>query len=53
MRAMHEAMLTEDTVGMVDQHLKLVAAIGKKDVDGARALMAVHVDATRRRLLEA
>ena len=52
MRAMHAAMLSEDTDEMVKQHLKLVTLIAKKQAAEAHAAMAEHVDATRRRLLD-
>ena len=52
MRAMHTAMMTEDTEQMVEQHLQLASLIGQKKVAEARACMIEHVDATRRRLLE-
>ena len=52
MRAMHTAMLSEDTEQMVEQHLTLTALIRNKDATGARRAMEEHVDATRRRLLD-
>ena len=52
MRAMHTAMLTENTEEMVNQHLELAGLIAKKKVAEARAAMAEHVDSTRRRLLD-
>lgn len=51
MRAMHTAMLSEDTAQMVEQHRQLAALIAARDAAEARAAMAEHVDATRRRLL--
>jgi DNA-binding GntR family transcriptional regulator len=51
MRAMHTAMLTEDTKQMVEQHLHLTDLIAQKKTAEAHAAMAEHVDATRRRLL--
>lgn len=52
MRAMHTAMLSEDRDEMAKQHLELTALIAKKQTAEARAAMAEHVDATRRRLLD-
>jgi DNA-binding GntR family transcriptional regulator len=52
MRAMHTAMLSEDTGQMVQQHLHLTDLIARKKVAEARAAMIEHVDATRRRLLD-
>jgi DNA-binding GntR family transcriptional regulator len=52
MRAMHTAMLSEDTEQMVEQHLQLAALIEQKKAGEARTFMIEHVDATRRRLLE-
>ena len=52
MRAMHTAMLSEDTEQMVEQHLTLTALIRNKDATGAIRAMEEHVDATRRRLLD-
>jgi DNA-binding GntR family transcriptional regulator len=52
MRAMHTAMMSEDTEQMVEQHLQLAALIQQKKSAEARAAMIEHVDATRRRLLE-
>ena len=52
MRAMHTAMLSEDTEQMVKQHLHLTDLIARKKVAEARAAMIEHVDATRRRLLD-
>lgn len=51
MRAMHTAMLSEDIDEMAKQHLHLASLIAKKQTSDARAAMAEHVDATRRRLL--
>jgi DNA-binding GntR family transcriptional regulator len=51
MRAMHTAMLSEDTKQMVEQHLEMTELIAQKKPVEARAAMAEHVDATRRRLL--
>jgi DNA-binding GntR family transcriptional regulator len=52
MRAMHTAMLSEDTEQMVEQHLALTALIAKRDAAAVREAMEEHVDATRRRLLD-
>jgi DNA-binding GntR family transcriptional regulator len=52
MRAMHTAMMSEDTGQMVEQHLQLATLIGQKNAAAARSAMIEHVDATRRRLLE-
>ncbi|MDB5601975.1 MAG: transcriptional regulator, GntR family [Xanthobacteraceae bacterium] len=52
MRAMHTAMLSEDIHEMAKQHLELTTLIAKKKTVEARAAMAEHVDATRRRLLD-
>lgn len=51
MRAMHTAMLSEDTDEMVEQHLRMTDLIARKKVEQAREAMVEHVDATRRRLL--
>ncbi len=51
MRAMHTAMLSEDTNEMVEQHLEMTTLISEKKSEQAREAMAEHVDATRRRLL--
>ena len=51
MRAMHTAMLSEDTSQMVEQHLQLTDLIVRKDAAGTRAAMSEHVDTTRHRLL--
>lgn len=51
MRAMHTAMLSEDTDEMAKQHLELTALIAKKQPVEARAAMAEHVEATRCRFL--
>jgi DNA-binding GntR family transcriptional regulator len=51
MRAMHTAMMTEDTAEMVEQHLHMTDLIARKKSAEAREAMAAHVDATRRRLL--
>lgn len=51
MRAMHTAMLSEDTQQMVEQHLEMTELIAQKKPLEARAAMVEHVDATRRRLL--
>lgn len=51
MRAMHTAMLSENIEEMAKQHLELTTLISKKKTAAARAAMAEHVDATRRRLL--
>lgn len=51
MRAMHTAMLSEDTSQMVEQHLQLTDLIVRKDAAGTRAAMLEHVDTTRHRLL--
>ncbi len=51
MRAMHTAMLSEDTHEMVEQHLVMADLIAHKKSEQAREAMAEHVDATRRRLL--
>ena len=51
MRAMHSAMLSEDTSQMVEQHLQLTDLIARKNAAGAHAVMSEHVDATRLRLL--
>ena len=51
MRAMHTAMMSEDTEGMVEQHLQMTDLIAGKKANEARNAMAEHVDATRRRLL--
>jgi len=50
-RAMHTAMMSEDTEGMVEQHLHMTALIAQKKSNEAREAMVEHVDATRRRLL--
>ncbi len=52
MRAMHTAMLSEDTQQMVGRHRALTGLIARKEAAAARAAMAEHVDATRRRLLD-
>jgi DNA-binding GntR family transcriptional regulator len=52
MRAMHTAMMSEDTEQMVEQHIHLATLIGQKKAAEARVVMIDHVDATRRRLLE-
>ena len=52
MRAMHTAMLTQDTEQMVQEHLHMTDLIARKKTTDARAAMGEHVDATRRRLLE-
>ena len=51
MRAMHTAMLSEDTYEMVEQHLAMTHLIAEKKPTQARDAMVEHVDATRRRLL--
>jgi DNA-binding GntR family transcriptional regulator len=51
MRAMHTAMLSEDTKQMVEQHLAMTELIAQKKPVEARAAMVEHVDATRRHLL--
>ena len=51
MRAMHTAMMSEDTGGMVEQHLHMTDLIARKKTNEAREAMIEHVDATRRRLL--
>ena len=51
MRAMHTAMMSEDTEGMVEQHLQMTDLIARKKAKEAREAMIEHVDATRRRLL--
>ena len=51
MRAMHTAMLSEDTAQMVEHHLQLTDLIARKKGAEARAAMVEHVDATRQRLL--
>lgn len=51
MRAMHTAMMSEDTELMVEQHLHMTDLIARKKSAEARDAMAEHVDATRRRLL--
>ena len=50
MRAMHTAMLSEDTSQMVE-HLQLTGLIARKNSTEARAVLCEHVDATRRRPL--
>src|SRR5262249_47484792 len=52
MRAMHKAMLSEDTQEMVEQHMQLADLIAARDAGMARKAMEGHVDATRRRLLD-
>jgi DNA-binding GntR family transcriptional regulator len=44
-------MMSEDTAGMVEQHLEMTDLIALIKANEARMAMAEHVDATRRRLL--
>ena len=51
MRAMHTAMMSENTEQMVEQHLHMTDLIARKKSAEARDAMAEHVDTTRRRIL--
>lgn len=51
MRAMHTAMMSQDTEQMVEEHRHMARLVAKRKTMEARTAMMEHVEATHRRLL--